>query len=414
MKKNKTSIIVATVEVQKVNYSVDVISSMSTLYIRAFICMLLSIGCSTSFAQSNERIAVISGGGAYGAWGAGLCQRLHEIEKKEYKIVIGTSTGSLMAPLVLLNKYNLLKTAYTSVTQKDIFSVNPFKPDGHIRGFVAGWRFIFNNSLGETYPLRKLVKKWYTQSDYDDMKQQGKELIVTVANMSDGEPYYMSSNKYDYDDHDPKFGGKNHNWNSMVNWIWASANEPVFMSIFKTKRFDTATKAQLMDANGGPTKEVYVWQDGGITAAVSLMEGLNKAFENEIYNVDVIVHGTFKSPVNDYDGHGTFTGLLRTIGILTHTVKHQNIEMGILKEESMKAACSPSVKDFTITIYYMNEAEYSLQPNANELVFDKTTMQKLYQAGLDGKAYKNTFTVPVATMATFIENEKKMKIRMKK
>ncbi|MBI1769962.1 MAG: patatin-like phospholipase family protein [Bacteroidetes bacterium] len=375
---------------------------MKTIFKSIAGCLLLIGGCSAAFAQ-GDRIAVISGGGAYGAWGAGLCQRLHDVDHYDYKIVIGTSTGSLMAPLVLQNNYTLLKTAYTSVTQGDIFSVNPFKPNGQIRGLVAGWRFIFNNSLGETYPLRKLIKKWYTQSDYDAIKQQGKELIVTVANMSDGEPYYMSSNKYDYDDSDPKSGGKRHNWNSMVNWIWASANEPVFMSIFKTARFDTATKLLRKDANGKPTKEVYVWQDGGITQAVSVMEGFKKAFERKIYNVDVIVHGIAKSEVTDYNGHGTFTGLMRTIGILTHTVKFQNIQMGLLQEQANKASCAVPTKDFTITIYYMRDAEYKLQPNTNELVFDKQTMLKLYEAGFAGKADKQSFTVPVAAMDTMIK-----------
>ncbi|MBI1770562.1 MAG: patatin-like phospholipase family protein [Bacteroidetes bacterium] len=126
-------------------------------YITASI--LLSAACVNTHAQSNERIAVISGDGAYGVWGAGLCLRLHEVDKNEYKIVVGTSTGSLMAPLVLLNKYKLLKTAYTSVTQKDIFNVNPFKPNGQLKALTVGWRFVFNNSLGETYALRRLINK---------------------------------------------------------------------------------------------------------------------------------------------------------------------------------------------------------------------------------------------------------------
>ncbi len=371
-------------------------------FFKSMVGLVLTAGYSIIYAQGTDRIAVISGGGAYGAWGAGLCQRLHDVDHNDYKIVIGTSTGSLMAPLVLQNNYPMLKTAYTSVTQGDIFSVNPFKPNGQIRGLVAGWRFIFNNSLGETYPLRRLIRKWFTQSDYDALKRQGKELIVTVANMSDGQPYYMSSNKYDYDDTDPKFGGKHNNWNSMVNWIWASANEPVFMSLFKTARFDTTTKLQRTDANGKPTKEVYVWQDGGITQAVSVMEGLKKAYEHKIYNVDVIVHGIAEAEVSGYNGHGTFTGLLRTIDILTHTVKFQNIQAGLLQEQANKTNCAGPAKDFTITIYYMREEEYLLQPNTNELVFDRQTMLKLYEAGFAGKADKQSFTVPVPTMETMI------------
>jgi hypothetical protein len=350
----------------------------------------------TSWCQTPDRIAVISGGGAYGAWGAGLCRRLHEVEKHDYKVVVGTSTGSLMAPLVLLNKYTLLETAYTSVSHRDIFSVNPFKSDGSLRGLVVGWRFLFNNTLGETQPLRRLIQKWYTQSDYDAIRQQGKELVVTVANMVDGEPYYMSSNIYDYDDHDPQFGGKHSNWNSMVNWIWASANEPVFMSIFKTYQFDPHTKQRLLDKTGNPTRKAFIWQDGGITQAVSLLEGLQKASEYKILNVDVIVHGTMQSQESNYCGHGTFTGLKRTIEILSHTVKFQNIQTGILQKEANKAGCTADTEKFTITIYYIRDAEYGLLPDHNELVFDQGKMKQLFDAGYAGKFDSASFAIPVA------------------
>ena len=39
-------------------------------------------------------------------------------------------------------------------------------------------------------------------------------------------------------------------------------------------------------------------------------------------------------------------------------------------------------KDFTVTIHYMTEAISDMQPNANELVFNKEIMNKLYEAGL--------------------------------
>jgi len=375
--------------------------------------LMVIVSCATAFAQSQDRIIVISGGGAYGAWGAGLCQRLHDVEKKSYKIAIGTSTGSLMAPLVLREKFDTLKMAYTSVTQSSIFSVSPFKSNGDIRPLVAGWRFIFNNSLGETYPLRALIKKWFTQTNHKSLQAQGKELIVTTANMTDGQPYYMSSNKFDYDNTDAKFGGKHHNWNSMVNWIWASANEPVFMSIFKTARFDTATLQQLKDANGKLTKDVYVWQDGGITQAVSLMEGLKKAYKSNIYNVDVIVHGTSNSEIDSYDGHGVFTGLKRTISILTHSVKSQNIQAGILQAEANKASCATPAQNFTIIIYYMRDDEYKLQPNNNELVFNTNTMKTLYEAGFAGKAEVDTIKVPIATMKGYLEKEEARRKRRK-
>jgi NTE family protein len=383
-----------------------------------------------------DRIAVISGGGAYGAWGAGLSERLYNIRLNnrnqsgnnpsgcrncgDYQMVIGTSTGSLMAPLVLVNRYADLRDGYTKVTQDDIFNVNPFKENGELRSFLfLTWRFIFYNSLGESEPLRDLVKKFYTKPIHDEIVRSGKEFIVTVANMADGQAYYMSSAKYAYDESAEKFGGSKKiksSWNSMVNWTWASANEPVFMSIFKTPQFDKESLQVKVDEQGKKIKREDVWQDGGVMQAVSLIEGLARAIDKKIYNIDVIVHGTLKSPESSYQGKGSFNGLKRTIEILTQSVKRQNVEMGLLKQQTLANGISSSSinsatsdTDFTITIYYMTEAVRNMQPNANELVFDGDTMNKLYETGLRAKPDSLTFVVPIKGVKEIIEKSLRLK-----
>src|SRR5271163_4395409 len=72
----------------------------------------------------TKRILVISGGGARGAWGAGLSSYLCSPAggNRTYKFAIGTSTGSLMGPLVLLKEFDKLHTAYTTVEQNSIFN----------------------------------------------------------------------------------------------------------------------------------------------------------------------------------------------------------------------------------------------------------------------------------------------------
>jgi NTE family protein len=384
-------------------------------------------------APRMDRIAVISGGGAYGAWGAGLSERLYNIRRNnrnqfagnpsackncgDYQLVIGTSTGSLMAPLVLVNRYADLRAGYTKVTQDDIFNVNPFKENGELRSFLfLAWRLIFSNSLGESKPLRELVKKFYTPTIHDEILSSGKEFVVTVTNMADGQAYYMSSAKYAYDDAAEKFGGSKKiksSWNSMINWTWASANEPVFMSIFKTPQFDRESLQIKLDDEGKKLGRDDVWQDGGVTQAVSLIEGLARAMEKKIYNIDVIVHGTLKSPESSYQGKGALDGLKRTIEIFAQSVKRQNIEMGLLKQQTLTSGISAadlnnaaSDTDFTITIYYMTEAVRNMQPNANELVFDEDTMNKLYETGLRSTPDSVTFIVPIKGAKEIIQKSR--------
>ncbi len=128
-----------------------------------------------------------------------------------------------------------------------------------------------------------------------------------------------------------------------------------------------------------------------------------KRSKKKIYNVDVIVHGTLKSPESTYQGKGTFDGLKRTIEILAQSVKRQNIEMGILKQQAMTNNNPSSNTDFTITIYYMTEAVRNMQPNANELVFNRDTMNKLYETGLRTKPDSATFVVPIQGIREIIQ-----------
>src|SRR6185369_15651355 len=69
---------------------------------------------------------VISGGGSKGAFAGGLADYLISVCKNDYKIFIGSSTGSLLLPLLSIGEIAKLKTVFTTVTQDDIFNNCPF------------------------------------------------------------------------------------------------------------------------------------------------------------------------------------------------------------------------------------------------------------------------------------------------
>ena len=146
--------------------------------------LIIKSACSQTsvFRPPHNRVLVISGGGARGAWGVGVCKALLE-KHHGYKAVYGTSTGSLMVPMILLQNIERLEYNYTNVTQKSIFSCNPFKVkkepvliDGapaidsltntklftmktDIKPLNAVWRLIQGKpSLGESYNLKKLIQ----------------------------------------------------------------------------------------------------------------------------------------------------------------------------------------------------------------------------------------------------------------
>ena len=110
---------------------------------------------------------VISGGGSKGAFAGGVAQYLIDKKKNQYDLFVGTSTGSLLITHLALGKLDELKTLYTSVNQRRIFSNNPFVVKtvhgekvvsvNHLNTF---WNFINGRrTFGESKNLRKFIKK---------------------------------------------------------------------------------------------------------------------------------------------------------------------------------------------------------------------------------------------------------------
>jgi len=114
--------------------------------------------------KNLKRALCISGGGCMGAWGGGLLQYLIEEKSYDWDMYFGTSTGSLLITLTALQEMDKLKEKYTSVTNKDIFSVNPFTKKGKINYFNLIWRTIRKkNSLGEANGLKKIIREMFTK-----------------------------------------------------------------------------------------------------------------------------------------------------------------------------------------------------------------------------------------------------------
>ncbi len=90
---------------------------------------------------------VVSGGGSKGAFAAGVIKRLaQEFPDINFDILIGTSTGALIVPLVALDELDLLEQVYTTVKTEDIIL------EGN-----AGFNLINENSLFDSSPLGRLL-----------------------------------------------------------------------------------------------------------------------------------------------------------------------------------------------------------------------------------------------------------------
>jgi predicted acylesterase/phospholipase RssA len=122
----------------------------------------------------------ISGGGANGAYGAGLlCGWTASGTRPEFKVVTGISTGALTAPFAFLGSAydDKLRKVYTSVTTKQILKS---------RGLLAA---MLDDALMDTTPLRRLLDQLVDEEMMRDIAREygrGRLLLVGTTDLDAG------------------------------------------------------------------------------------------------------------------------------------------------------------------------------------------------------------------------------------
>ena len=120
---------------------------------------------------------VVSGGGAYGAFGAGFLNGWTEAgARPTFNLVTGISTGALIAPFAFLGpQYDAeLERSYTGVRNRDIFTVrSPFT-------------MLSRGSVARSTPLVKLIERTVTDDVIDRIAiehSRGRRLYVATTNL---------------------------------------------------------------------------------------------------------------------------------------------------------------------------------------------------------------------------------------
>ncbi len=132
-------------------------------------------------ATGTVSILALSGGGANGAFGAGLLRGWTEAgTRPPFKLVTGISTGALIAPFAFLGSgYDAtLEDFYTTITTKDIY---------HERSYLS---ILFDPSaMVDTTPLQKIIAKQVDDqvlAAVAQAHQQGRRLFIGTSNMEAG------------------------------------------------------------------------------------------------------------------------------------------------------------------------------------------------------------------------------------
>lgn len=280
------------------------------------------------------RALVISGGGSKGAFAGGLAEYLITVCRHDYKIFIGSSTGSLLAPLLSIGEIERLKSVFTSVRQNDIFNNCPFllkrKNDvyrtrinhpGILKMFMKG-----KKTFGESENLRKLIFRTVTVSDFERMKQ--KEVIVTVSNLNTMRVEYKEAKDCTYTD--------------FCEWIWASACLVPFMSLVK--------------------KDGFEYADGGMGNIVPIYQAIQKGATD----LDIIVlkrlDNIRKTPVRN-----ALDLTSRVFSFMLNQIVTDDLIIGRLESQN---------KNIRLNFYYPEQ-----ELTTNSLIFDPVQMKEWWRYG---------------------------------
>ena len=130
--------------------------------------------------NTQHNYLAISGGGANGAFGAGLLLGwTARGDRPEFSMVTGVSTGALSAPFAFLGPDydDKLKQVYTETTTLDIAEkLNPFE-------IATG------DSMTDTAPLKRLIARYITEEVVAKIAvehQRGRRLFIGTVNLDAG------------------------------------------------------------------------------------------------------------------------------------------------------------------------------------------------------------------------------------
>ena len=138
--------------------------------------------CSPARPSVDAPLAlVLSGGGAKGAYEAGVATALLE-GGAPIRLVAGSSAGALNAVMLADGRGDRLETVWRTITREQVYAL---RPSVFFAGFLPGWLTLFAlneiSSLFDPAPLRELIT---ASLDFDHIRASPVRLLVTATDLA--------------------------------------------------------------------------------------------------------------------------------------------------------------------------------------------------------------------------------------
>lgn len=302
-----------------------------------------------------KRGLLISGGGSWNAFGAGTLAALN----KKYELIVGSSTGVLLTPLIGLAEWEILRNECVYLNVDDFFDCNWYMPKPILKnGKISKISLVLSLVLGKnaicsTNVLKKTIGRFVSEKYFEDLRKEGIELFVKTRNYSQipSKIHYFSSLNEEYDE--------------FKEWMWCACNSPLFTKL---------VKKSWKDETGN--FHVGYWGDGGLSDLINL----NQLKGRKLNEVDIVLH---KPRINErfetYLNNNLIDNIVMNVDTIRHDVETECFYSKIyaLNRQGIK-----------VTIYWLPRIL-----ECGSFVFDKNIMNMWWEEGFNTAFDENRIDV---------------------
>jgi len=205
----------------------------------------------------------ISGGGARGAFGAGLLNGwTRNGTRPVFNMVTGVSTGALMAPMAFLgSEYDdALRQLYTNISADNVYRKRSYAT------------VLFSDGLSDTTPLYNMISAQITPELLRKVAHEyvvkNRWLLIGTTNLDTGQPIIWNMGKI-------AAYGTPESLELFRKVMLASASLPGFFSPVMIDAVYQGTRYQEMHVDGGVSRQVFIYPASLFheTGAYKLLEG---------------------------------------------------------------------------------------------------------------------------------------------
>lgn len=249
---------------------------------------------------------VVSGGGSKGAFAIGAIQQLLADDANlSFDFVAGTSTGALIAPLVVTGEVDHLAQIYTSVTTDQILRSRRLK---HLLGA---------NSIFDVGPLNDIIERELNDARAQQILTSPVQMAITTVRLQTGEVTYFTSGTTPFAQNVGTPLQPILNREDLTRAVLASADQPVLMPPIHIPK------------SAQPVRQ-YV--DGGVREVAPLRIAIVNGAE--------VIYAIILSPEKRAPKEQKFQGLVsmagRTVELFVEDVAANDVRMAQLYNEGLR------------------------------------------------------------------------------